>query len=161
MITTVLFVIAIALAIPTFGISFIVFVLLKLFYDRSIAELLAKNVFLSFKNGSETYELFRVNRAAIRRLFLKYGTQNPEYNVSQGVDGLCYMGTVSFAGVGDLAAFVNYKGDRVSVHAVKEPEMTIDGLLDGSFVNELVAAHVASATSSPRTSSATDDEVPF
>jgi len=161
LITGILFLVSLLLAIPTFGLSFIGFVLVKLFYDRWTAENLAKHVYLSLKNG-ESYDLFRVNRAAIRRLFIKYGTQTPWYDVSRAPGELCYMGTLSFAGIGKVGVFATYKGDRVTIRAVKEPEMTVENLMDGSFVRQLVHAH-AQSFSGAQSKQATveEDELPF
>lgn len=141
MITTVLFLISAVLAIPTFGISLILFFVAKSWWDRQTADAIAKHVYLSFKNGGTSYDLARVNGAGIRKFYNKYGTETPRYTFDASGKGN-YFGTVNFAGVGDLAAFVFRMDGRITIHAAKEPKATFESLMDGSFVNNLVDSHM-------------------
>lgn len=65
------FVIALGLAIPTFGASLLLFFFLKHKYDnRAVSALLAKAV--TSMRTELTQELFRVNNAAVRNLFGRF-----------------------------------------------------------------------------------------
>lgn len=67
----VFFILAAALAIPTFGSSLLVFYLLKRSYDnRAVSAILAQAV-ASMKQGL-TMELFRINRAAVDKVFDRF-----------------------------------------------------------------------------------------
>jgi hypothetical protein len=163
-ITTVLFLISAVLAIPTFGISLILFFVAKSWWDSHTADAIAKHIYLSFKNGGASYELHRVNGAGIRKFYNKFGTKHPRYTFDATGKGN-YFGTVNFAGVGDLAAFVFRMNDHISIHAVKEPEATFESLMDGSFVNNLVDSHMKAFNHKPKPADvpAVDylDDIPF
>lgn len=65
------FILAAALAIPTFGASLLVFFLLKRLYDnRTVSAILAKAV--ASMREDLTMELFRVNRAAVEKVFARF-----------------------------------------------------------------------------------------
>lgn len=77
MITISLFIVAAALAIPTYGISLPVFFLLKNAYDNRAVSAILTQAVKSMREGLTT-QLHRVNRAAVRKLFFRYcveGTQ--------------------------------------------------------------------------------------
>lgn len=78
----VFFILAAALALPTYGISLAAFFILKRSYDnRTVGAILAQAV-ISMREGV-TKELFRVNRAAIDKLFTRFGVH--------GTGDICYF----------------------------------------------------------------------
>lgn len=157
MITTILFLISAALAIPTFGISLVLFFVAKSWWDRHTAAAIAKHAYLSFKNGSASYDLYRVNGAGIRRFYNSLGTKVPRYKFAATGNG-CYCGVVDLPGAGELAVFVVRMNQHITVYAVKEPEATVGGLMDGSFVKDLVDAYARTLDPNrPPGISSTDD----
>ncbi len=79
------FLLAAILAIPTYGISILVFFLLKRSYDnRAVSAILAQAV-ISMREGL-TMELFRINRASIRKVFSLFCINGTEDGIElQGV----------------------------------------------------------------------------
>jgi hypothetical protein len=157
MITTILFLISAALAIPTFGISLVLFFVAKSWWDRLTADAIAKHAYLSFKNGSASYDLYRVNGAGIRRFYNSLGTKVPRYTFEATGKG-CYCGVVDLPGAGELAVFVVRMNQHVTIYAVREPEITVGGLMDGSFVKGLIDSYAqALDRNGPQAISSTDD----
>lgn len=79
------FLLAAILAIPTYGVSILVFFLLKRSYDnRAVSAILAQAV-ISMREELTT-ELFRINRASIRKLFSRFCIEGTEDGIElQGV----------------------------------------------------------------------------
>lgn len=177
MITTVLFVLAAALAIPTFGISLIAFFCAKLWWDRLSGQTIAKYVYLSQKHDGKPYDLHKINGAAIRYFFSKFGDDIASYNFD--TTSGAYTGRVNIKGVGDLSVSVIQRKNRITIRAVKSPTKTVDGVNDVPYLDELIAADATfseagrkaleaaeralanSRTRARSTESRVDDDVPF
>lgn len=67
----VLFAIAAALAIPTYGISLVVFFFLKSKYDKTAVNAIMASAVSSMRTNAP-HTLYKVNRSAIRRVFSKF-----------------------------------------------------------------------------------------
>ena len=90
------FLIALVLAIPTVGLSLVVFFVLKFAVDSQGASALLAAAF----NAERTDEVVvapYVNNAAIRRFFKKYGTTEKKYDSFFGA-GMTFLGYVQLAG---------------------------------------------------------------
>lgn len=110
------FLVAAALAIPTFGLSLLIFSILKRAYDkRTIGAILASAV-TSMREGVTT-ELFRVNRAAVHRLFDKYCVSGSE-------DGFVANGYAFMWGC--FAHPMIDEGRQFSLRVIRHPRGQID-----------------------------------
>lgn len=130
--TTVLFLLAAALAVPTFGISLLAFFIGKWVWDRLCSDQLAKHASMSVKNGGEVYTLQRINAAAIRRFFDQRGTQVPRYTFHP--DLAAYAGEVALPEADSVWVTIARVGKRITIGtSAPRPRISVEGLLDGSF----------------------------
>lgn len=110
------FLLAAALAIPTYGASLLGFFLLKRLYDnRAVSAILAQAV-ISMRQELTT-ELFRVNRAAIQKLFARFCIEGT-------ADGI-YVGGISIRW-GVFSHPMIEGGKQFSLRVICQPRGAVD-----------------------------------
>jgi len=114
----VLLLIALALAIPTFGLSIVVFLVLKGWYDNKSATQILLMASHSAENGGAPYNLYHVNNGAIKLVYKYFGPREGGYSVKPHNDGRrMYDGVISIPG---------YPGTMQVVIFTNGPESSID-----------------------------------
>lgn len=114
------YVIALITAIPTYGISLLVFYFfLKRPYDSRATSLILANANMSLKTGTPK-TLYRINRAAVERVFWKFAL--PEKSVKYGTgDGPIRWGVIVHPMINDGNPFtlrVKRNGGQVEIEAL-------------------------------------------
>ncbi len=132
MLIYVFFILAAGLAIPTYGLSLLVFFLLKHAYDnRTVSAILAQAV-LSMREEL-TMELFRVNRAAIDKLFTRFCIQGTE-------DGFTVVGCSVRWGVFNHPMIEG--GRKFSLRIIQQPRGAIDIKAAPGVNDEVLSDHL-------------------
>lgn len=80
--TAIFALIALALAIPTWGVSLIVFLWLKSKYDNKALNLIMAEAVMSYNDGNFRH-LHNINNASIRKIYEVFGTQYYGYSVDE------------------------------------------------------------------------------
>jgi hypothetical protein len=132
LILVVLFVTAVALAIPTFGISLFVFFLLKKWYDsRTVSAILTKAV--ASMREELTMELYGVNPAAINKLFDKFC-------VNESENGFVLQGVAVRWGV-FKHPMIN-EGKSFSLRIIRQPRGAVDVKAAPGVNEEVLSDHL-------------------
>ncbi len=126
------FILAAILAIPTYGASLLVFFLLKRSYDnRTVSAILAQAV-ISMRQRLTT-ELFRVNRAAIQKLFTSFCIEGTE-------DGFEVKGTFMQWGVFSHPMIEG--GKKFSLRVIYQPRGAVDIKAAPGIDDEVLSDHL-------------------
>jgi hypothetical protein len=80
---------AVLFAIPTYGVSLVIFFLVKNWFDNKAAKIIINSAIISLKSG-EHQHLHYINQAAIRKVFNAIGTEDCK------VERIDDQGAVSF-----------------------------------------------------------------
>ena len=126
------FILAAALAIPTYGASLLVFYLLKRSYDnRTVSGMLAKAV-VSMREEL-TQELFRVNNAAIAKLFDRFCIEGTD-------DGFNVPGMSMRWGV--ITHPMIEGGRKFSLRVISQPRGAVDIKAAPGINDEILSDHL-------------------
>lgn len=137
------FVLSAVLAIPTFGISLLVFFLVKNWFDnKAMSALLGAAVTSMQKRG--TQEVYHVNRAAIKKVFSRFSEEPPvKDSIGQhyGIRGATvYFGLVRHPMINNNQVFsarfyyMSGKGSPVAVKAAAGVDSEVLGVADIHYV---------------------------
>lgn len=100
--TTVIgFIICLVLAVPSYGLSLVVFYVVKFFIDQASVEKLSAAVVSSREKKKAVVSNY-ANNAAIRAFFRKYGTTQTKHKHTDGVSKGMFSGYVNVRGSGEV-----------------------------------------------------------
>lgn len=104
--TVFLFLISLLLAIPTFGISIVLFFVIKYLVDKSSEDKILQAVVTSKNRGNENVIISYVNNAPIRNFFRKYGIPELPYQLTDGIAKGMYSCYVNIPNAGRIIAII-------------------------------------------------------
>ncbi len=144
------FIVALVLAIPTVGLSLVVFFVLKFAIDSQGSSSIVAAAFNAARTDQTVVAPF-VNNAAIRKFFKKYGTTEKKYDSFFGA-GMTFLGYVRLTGE-EIVVLVVKSRDATLVSTYELPYAFGNDLLSlmqrKAFIDEIAttAGRPAAATS--------------
>jgi len=122
-------IIALALAIPTFGTSLILWFWLKSKYDNKVVFLILAQIKISFNHNGSFQELFGVNNASIRKTFSFFGSHDLSEQILDGGTGL-----INHPELGEVYVVIKQApGNRLLVSAAGDPVQAQTAILEMAF----------------------------
>ena len=105
-ITIISFIVCLVLAIPTYGLSLVLFFVVKYFIDQSSQKKIAAAVVSSQDANNSPVIINYVNNAAIRAFFREYGTTATKYKMTSGINKGAFSGYVKIKGNREVVAVI-------------------------------------------------------
>lgn len=120
--TTIITIISILLAIPTYGLSIIIWVLIKYKVDKHTAgRVLINAIVMSYENGGDNEVRYHVNNAALPMVFDMFGGQVIGSDIGNSVSGVLPHPRKN---VMLLATMTQISGNRLLIKATESPNMS-------------------------------------
>lgn len=117
------FFISLALAIPTFGLSILVFYIVKYLIDQKSKQRIIKAVLESYENHNTSIIINYVNNKAIRNFFNEYKTTEDSYKRTVILKGM-YSGYVNINNRGETIAVILKNGSSIIITCFDAPIYT-------------------------------------